>query len=107
MAAIAKTSVATPPETPAPSAINELATQFGEPPNQFMLLTNVGLTFLSRRRAVDYLRAVLEELQAEGSVQPIIEFRDRCAGFPNKRNLDLTFLQFWQGPDLFYASRAR
>ena len=92
MAAIPKASVETPPETPAPSAINELATQFGELPNQFMLLTNVGLTFLSRRRAVDYLRAVLEELQAEGSVQPIIEFRDRYPGFPNKRNLGLTFL---------------
>ena len=85
MAAIAKASVGTPPETPAPSAINELATQFGESPNQFMVLTNVGLTFLTRRRAVDYLRAVLEELQAEGSVQPIIEFRDRYLGFyPSK-----------------------
>ena len=93
MAAIAKVSVEIPPETPLPSAINELATQFGESPNQFMLLTNVGLTFLTRRNAVDYLKAVLEELQAEGSVQPIIEFRDRC--FPsrsNKGNLDSTFL---------------
>ena len=81
MAAIAKASIETPPETPAPSAINELATQFGESPNQFMLLTNVGLTFLTRRRVVDYLKAVLEELHAEGSVQPIIEFRDRCPVF--------------------------
>lgn len=63
--------------TPSPAVINELARQFGELPHQFMLLTNVGLTFLTKRRAVDYLKAVLEELQSEGSVQPIIELRDR------------------------------
>jgi nuclear pore complex protein Nup155 len=62
---------------PAPAATNELATQFSESPRQFMLLTNVGLTFLVKRRAMDYLKAVLEELQSEGNVQPIIEFRDR------------------------------
>jgi nuclear pore complex protein Nup155 len=56
---------------------NELATQFSEPPRQFMILTNVGLTFLHKRRALDYLKAVVEEVQAEGNVQPIIEFRDR------------------------------
>ena len=77
MASIPKISVSTPSGTPAPSAINELASQFVEYPNQFMLLTNVGLTFLTKRRAVDYLKAVLEELQTEGNVQPIIEFRDR------------------------------
>lgn len=64
---------------PVPAAINELATQFGETPHQFMLLTNMGLTFLAKRRALDYLKAVLEELQAQGNVQPIIEFRDRLA----------------------------
>ncbi|KAF9076202.1 nucleoporin [Rhodocollybia butyracea] len=58
------------------SVANELATQFGEPPRQFMILTNVGLTFLVKRRALDYLKAVIEELQSEGNVQPIIEFRD-------------------------------
>jgi len=57
--------------------INELATQFSEPSRQFMILTNVGLTFLVKRRALDYLKAVIEEVQAEGVVQPIIEFRDR------------------------------
>src|ERR1700722_3510237 len=60
-----------------PAALNELATQFVEPPKQFMILTNVGLTFLVKRRAVDYLQAVIEEVQSEGNVQPIIEFRDR------------------------------
>ncbi|CAA7258664.1 unnamed protein product [Cyclocybe aegerita] len=76
MAAIPKIVAETPSGTAVPSALNELATQFGEGPNQFMLLTNVGLTFLVKRRAVDYLKAVLEELQSEGNVQPIIEFRD-------------------------------
>ncbi|KAF5385502.1 hypothetical protein D9757_005350 [Collybiopsis confluens] len=58
------------------SVVNELATQFSEAPRQFMILTNVGLTFLVKRRAVDYMKAVMEELQSEGNVQPIIEFRD-------------------------------
>ncbi len=69
----------TPPGTPSPAAINELALQVGEYSQQFMLLTNVGLTFLVKRRAIDYLKAVLEEIQTEGNVQPIIEFRDRYA----------------------------
>ncbi|KAJ8595951.1 nucleoporin-domain-containing protein [Rhizopogon salebrosus TDB-379] len=61
---------------PSPPVINELATQFSEPSRQFMILTNVGLTFLVKRRALDYLKAVIEEVQTEGVVQPIIEFRD-------------------------------
>ncbi|KAG5647653.1 hypothetical protein DXG03_009006 [Asterophora parasitica] len=63
-------------EGPAPTALNELATQFGEKPCQFMLLTNVGLSFLAKRRSVDFLRAILEEIQTEGNVQPLVEFRD-------------------------------
>ncbi|KAJ7092652.1 nucleoporin [Mycena epipterygia] len=61
---------------PVPAVTNELATQFSANPRQFMILTNVGLTFLIKRRALDYLKAVIEELQSEGNVQPIIEFRD-------------------------------
>jgi nuclear pore complex protein Nup155 len=63
--------------SPQPAVMNELASQFGQPTKQFMILTNVGLTFLAKRRALDYLRAVIEEVQLEGNVQPIIEFRDR------------------------------
>lgn len=77
VAAMPDHSSTTPSNTPAPTVINELARQFGESPQQFMLLTNSGLSILSKRRAVDYLKAVLEELQAGNSVQPIIEFRDR------------------------------
>ncbi|KAJ7634229.1 nucleoporin [Mycena polygramma] len=61
---------------PVPAVTNELATQFSSTPRQFMILTNVGITFLVKRRALDYLKAVIEELQSEGNVQPIIEFRD-------------------------------
>ncbi|KAF8898825.1 nucleoporin [Infundibulicybe gibba] len=76
MAAVPQTAPAPSAGSQRPSLINELATQFGSPPRQFMLLTNVGLTFLAKRRALDYLQAVLEELHAEGDVQPILEFRD-------------------------------
>lgn len=85
-AAITKVPSTTPSGTPSPKTINELANQFGEFPNQFVLLTNVGLTFLVKRRALDFLKAALEELQSEGNVQPIIEFRD---GFVVQYNLFL------------------
>lgn len=70
-------ATASPANSPAPSSLNELATQFSEPPRQFMILTNVGLTFLAKRRALDYLKAVIEEFQVEGNAQPLIQFRDR------------------------------
>ncbi|KAJ7596975.1 nucleoporin [Mycena floridula] len=76
MAPFPRNSPAIPSGAPTPVVTNELALQFGEPPRQFMILTNVGLTFLVKRRAMDYLKAVIEELQSEGNVQPIIEFRD-------------------------------
>ncbi|KAJ3937728.1 MAG: nucleoporin [Lentinula lateritia] len=58
------------------NVLNELGAQVSEHPRQFMILTNVGVTFLVKRRSLDYLKAVIEELQSEGNVQPIIEFRD-------------------------------
>jgi nuclear pore complex protein Nup155 len=63
--------------TPMPVVTNELAYQFLEPTRQFLILTNVGITVLAKRRALDWLRDALEEVQAEGNVQPIIDFRDR------------------------------
>ena len=72
---------ASPANSPAPSCLNELATQFSEPSRQFMILTNVGLTFLAKRRALDYLKAVIEEFQVEGNAQPLIQFRDRYIWF--------------------------
>ncbi|KAJ2920291.1 hypothetical protein MD484_g125, partial [Candolleomyces efflorescens] len=65
-----------PSNTPSPSAINELGTQFSEPSSQFIILTNVGLTFLNKRRAVDYLKAVLEEVHSDNNLQPLVDFRD-------------------------------
>ncbi|KAF7306859.1 Nucleoporin [Mycena indigotica] len=77
MAPVTRPITPSPPSgTPLPTVINELATQFSSRPRQFMILTNVGLTFLVKRRALDYLKAVLEELQSEGNAQPIMEFRD-------------------------------
>lgn len=107
MAAVPKHSSAAPPNTPSPSVINELARQFGESPQQFMLLTNSGLSILGKRRAVDYLKAVLEELQTGNSVQPIIEFRDRCVLLPQFQFIfDPLFLsQFWSGSNLRYVAR--
>jgi nuclear pore complex protein Nup155 len=71
-------TVTTPdPSTPMPVVTNELAYQFLEPTRQFLVLTNVGITVLAKRRALDWLRDALEEVQAEGNVQPIIDFRDR------------------------------
>ncbi|KAI9512809.1 nucleoporin [Russula earlei] len=62
--------------TPIPIVTNELAYQFLEPPRQFLILTNVGITVLAKRRALDWLRDAIEEVHAEGNVQPIIDFRD-------------------------------
>jgi nuclear pore complex protein Nup155 len=43
-----------------PTALNALATQFTEPPDQFLVLTNISLTFVVRRRTSDVLRLILE-----------------------------------------------
>jgi nuclear pore complex protein Nup155 len=67
---------ASPPAPLSPVITNELAYQFCEPSRQFMILTNAGLTYLAKRRALDYLKDVVEEAQ-EGNPQPIIQFRDR------------------------------
>lgn len=66
-----------PPDSPSYAITNELASQFSEPSRQFMILTNVGLTFLAKRRALDYLKAVIEEFQVESNAEPLIQFRDR------------------------------
>jgi nuclear pore complex protein Nup155 len=68
--------------SPTPAVTNELSTQFIEDPKSFMILTNAGLTFVVKRRAMDYLRAAIEDLQKNGTVQPIIECRDRY-GLPS------------------------
>ena len=81
MAAVPRPSLAaaarSPPDSPSYAITNELASQFSEPSRQFMILTNVGLTFLAKRRALDYLKAVIEEFQVESNAEPLIQFRDR------------------------------
>ena len=91
--------------TPMPVVTNELAYQILEPPRQFLILTNVGITVLAKRRAIDWLRDAIEEVQAEGNVQPIIDFRDRYHSplWIQAGNRIHMHLQFWAGPDMRYA----
>ncbi|KAI0695140.1 nucleoporin [Cytidiella melzeri] len=69
-------AAASPPDSPSYAITNELASQFSEPSRQFMILTNVGLTFLAKRRSLDYLKAVIEEYHVESNAEPLIQFRD-------------------------------
>ena len=50
-----------PPESPAPVSNNELVTQFSEPQRKFLIITNMGLNLIVKRRAVDFLSASLIE----------------------------------------------
>lgn len=59
-----------------PLSTNELATQFSQPRQEFIIVTNVGISHLVKRRALDYLNDALEEVHAEGSLQPILDFRE-------------------------------
>ncbi|KAI0348539.1 nucleoporin [Trametopsis cervina] len=65
-----------PIDSPSYAITNELASQFSEPARQFMVLTNAGLSFLAKRRSLDYLKAVIEEFHAESNAEPLIQFRD-------------------------------
>lgn len=67
-------AIAGPPGNPSPVVANELAYQFSEPTREFMILTNVGVTFLTKRRSLDYLKAVLEEYQLDQNSVPLSEF---------------------------------
>lgn len=50
----------------ATSALHVLATQFVQPPEQFLVLTNQGLNFFVRKRPVDVLRMALERGEGIG-----------------------------------------
>ena len=50
----------------ATSALHVLATQFVQPPDQFLVLTNQGLNFFVRKRPVDVLRMTLERGEGVG-----------------------------------------
>lgn len=66
---------------------NELAVQFSEPPRNFVVLTNAGVVFMTKRRALDRMIAVLEDLLKDGNPNKIIEFRDRSVPFPYRLEL--------------------
>lgn len=59
-----------------PLATNELATQFSQPRQEFIIVTNVGISHLVKRRVLDYLNDALEEVHTEGSLQPILDFKE-------------------------------
>jgi nuclear pore complex protein Nup155 len=94
--------------TPA-SAFQELATQFSEPSRQFMILTSAGITFLAKRRPLDYLKDVIEEYHAEGTVQSILHFRDRWVACMTFHWLLGSYVQMQlrPGPDVRDAAGAR
>ena len=51
-----------PPESPSRiSTTNELVTQFSEPQRKFLVITNMGLNLILKRRAIDFLSASLIE----------------------------------------------
>ncbi|TCD69902.1 hypothetical protein EIP91_005726 [Steccherinum ochraceum] len=66
----------TPSDCPAPSMINDIATQFSEPAKRFIIVTNAGLSFLYKRRPADALRDVLDEYRNDGNAQRLIQFRE-------------------------------
>lgn len=65
-----------PAASPEPLVTNELSTQFSQARQEFVIVTNAGVSHLVKRRAVDYLLDALEEVHMEGSVQPLVDFRD-------------------------------
>lgn len=62
--------------SPEPLATNELAVQGSRPHQEFVVVTNVGISHLVKRRTLDFLCEALEEAHSEGSLQPILDFRD-------------------------------
>jgi len=59
-----------------PVVTNELVYQFTEPTREFIVMTNVGLSFLAKRRPIDALKVALEEAM-DGNTSSIVHFRDR------------------------------
>ena len=59
-----------------PVVTNELVYQFTEPTREFIVMTNVGLSFLAKRRPIDALKVALEEAM-DGNTGSIVHFRDR------------------------------
>ena len=80
-------SAPSPGQPADPLTTNEFAIQFSEPRQDFVVITNVGISFLTKRRAIDYLRDAIEELGSEGNFQHMLDFRDRYV-------LDLLFSFF-------------
>lgn len=68
---------AVPHASAQPYTPNELAVQFNEPPRNYLILTNSGVTFFTKRRPVDHLIALLEDYLKDGNSQDILQFQNR------------------------------
>ena len=71
-----------------PVVTNELVYQFTEPSREFIVMTNVGLSFLAKRRPLDALKGALEDAM-DGNTGPIVHFRDRQVLLPRYFHIDL------------------
>ncbi|KIY50546.1 nucleoporin-domain-containing protein [Fistulina hepatica ATCC 64428] len=76
LAPVKRETASNPAGEPAPSEINELATQFSQPAQKFMFLSPMGLSLVVRRRALDHLLSVLESIYGQTELQPVLAFRD-------------------------------
>ena len=97
-----------------PVVTNELVYQFTEPTREFIVMTNVGLSFLAKRRPLDALKVALEEAM-DGNTGPIVHFRDRRVLLSRYFHIDLWYnnditpaytlypLQLRKRPDLRHA----
>ena len=59
-----------------PVVTNELVYQFTEPTLEFIVMTNVGSSFLAKGRPIDALKIALEEAM-DGDAGSIVHFRER------------------------------
>jgi nuclear pore complex protein Nup155 len=59
-----------------PVVTNEPVYQFTEPTREFIVMTNVGLSFLAKRRPIDALKVALEEV-IDRYTGSIVHFQDR------------------------------
>jgi nuclear pore complex protein Nup155 len=80
--AIASVPSASMPPLPRgqPTIWNELVTQFSSYPEQFLILSNDGLSVIGKRRAVDFLRDLIEAARRGGDENMITLFFEQYVG---------------------------
>ena len=95
-----------PPESPVPIITNELVTQFSEPQRKFLVITNMGLNLIVKRRAIDFLCASLIEADM-GNQSALQDFFTRSIAFISLMwQISLFALQLWPRSNLCDAFRS-